>query len=265
MGKFGLKFAVYTVSVYAALFSVSALSSVKSEKPLLEDFGPATELVSNEGKSAFVGRAYDPLTGDLLYIERYQVTFDERGAHRNSLVEYINPDGTPFAVKQVRYDGVATAPSITFKDYRDNNEIRVESGLSRTTVAIRENGETNVSLIAAPVDMSMVIDAGFDQFLQQNWDRLQNKDPVPFAFLAMARRSWINFSVEMIAATDEQVQFTIAPQNFFIRLLVDPINLTYDATTRRLLRFEGITPIEKSQSGQAASGNIVARIEYEYF
>jgi hypothetical protein len=100
--------------------------------------------------------------------------------------------------------------------------------------------------------------------LLQYWDVLIDKQTLEFEFLAPTRAQLISFSLASVFQDDAIIELSLAPSNFFLRLLVDPIKLTYDKVTKRILIYEGLTNIEKTKQGEATGEYYIARIEYRY-
>ena len=109
-----------------------------------------------------------------------------------------------------------------------------------------------------------VVDAGFDLLVLKYWDKLLNDQKVEFDFLALTRASFYRFALKKEMIKESEVIFSLRPSSFLLGLIVDPIRLTYDVNSKRLMRFEGITNIEKVLNGMPTGNNYIARIEYQY-
>ena len=87
-------------------------------------------------------------------------------------------------------------------------------------------------------------------------------------FLALTRAQYIGFELKPIESEKAEKKglmiLSLQPSNFLIRLVMDPIILSYDLETMRLLRFEGLTNIERVNKGKGLGENYIARIEYSY-
>lgn len=216
----------------------------------------------------FEGRALDPETQALLYIEKHQVVLDDIGNYLSSYVTYIDPYGEVFAEKTLNFSGSQLAPDLMFHDKRHDERITVsvktpDAEKPYIRILIEQDGkrdESRVNMNASDV----VIDAGFDRLLASQWQQLRQQKELDFSFLAITRAQLIKF--EAIEESDQpgRINIELHPRNFFIDLLVKPINLEYDPYTRRLLRFTGLTNIEQYQNGQRTYDNYIADIYYQY-
>ena len=92
----------------------------------------------------------------------------------------------------------------------------------------------------------MVIDAGFDYFIRENWQDLLASKQLKFYFLAPVRQSLVKLRMQQKPCSygsDTHVCFSINPANWIVRLLLDPIELGYDRHTQQLSRYRGLANI----------------------
>jgi hypothetical protein len=212
----------------------------------------------------FLGRAYDPDSGRHLYTEQHRVRLDERGGYISSSVTYVDPRGEPIAVKEVDFAGDQAAPSFRFRDLRTDSLLRVDSGGPVLSVSYRHGGREREADLDTDGKAEIVIDAGFDRFIQQEWEALLQGLARPFLFLHAPRARFMQFEVVKTGGTGETVEFQIRPAGFILGMLVDPIRVTYAVEGRRLLRYRGVTNIAREADGRVRDDHYVARIEYEY-
>ena len=212
----------------------------------------------------FTGRAYDVDTHQLVYIEQHQVILNEYGQYASSVVKYVDPQGEPIALKQVSYEKSLTSPSFRFHNLRQGDRLRVDTGDTSLTVTLKQGSSSQTQTVNYQQDLSLVVDAGFDRFIVENWQDLMYDKESTFSFLAVTRQMLIDLDVSEVSRTANTVLYSVEPSNFFLKFLVDPIQLTYQLSTKRLLRFEGVTNIEKVVGGIGQKDNYVAYIEYDY-
>ena len=75
---------------------------------------------------------------------------------------------------------------------------------------------------------------------------------------------FVTFSIERTRIYKNRVYFRLAPANFLISMLVDPIELEYDRASGKILSYVGLTNLELVEDGEPKGENYVARIEYVY-
>ena len=111
---------------------------------------------------------------------------------------------------------------------------------------------------------TVVVDAGFDRLIEASWSKLIENKKVDFTFLALTRAQLINFEAIYTGLSKGVIELEFHPRNFFINILVDPISLSYDEKTKRLIHFQGLTNIERFENGTRTEENHLARIDYLY-
>jgi hypothetical protein len=103
------------------------------------------------------------------------------------------------------------------------------------------------------------VDAGFDNFVRQNWQSVVAGEPVEFRFLGPTRGEHYGFVLERVendrVNADHVVQ--IRPTGMVLRFLVDPIVLGY-SNSGALSDYLGLTNIRKNQDE-----NYTAHIRYK--
>lgn len=207
----------------------------------------------------FVGKAFDSNTGELIYQEHHEVSLNQNQEYERTHVVYKDKKGNVFAQKQLDFSGELLVPQVSFTDTRSQVMLNIER--QKDVVSVRYQDQRESLKADIRYHQRMVVDAGFDQLLLENWEAVLNGDTLKFDFLAPTRGQLIGFSLIPTKQTETIIQFDLEPSNFLISLLVDPIKLTYDKQNRRIIRYEGLTNIEDiNQDGEY----YVANIEYEY-
>jgi len=221
--------------------------------------------------SSVTGFAYDIGQDQLRYVETYQQIWSgNRLLH--STVEYRAPDDTLLAVKQLDYHQHPYAPDYDFTN-QSNGYAESIQWLDQNHVLVRHrkaghSWQEKTLQVPGPV----VADAGFNAFLQDHLALLQEGHPLQFNFINPARLAWYRFQASPERQDGQQITVRIEPRNALLRLLLDPIYLTYEipqitgqtipgqtAERPRLLQYSGLT-------NMAIDGAtpLVANIFYRY-
>lgn len=164
-----------------------------------------------------VGDAFDDTGNTLLYREVHRCD----GAKTQCVIDYLDPAEARLARKALDYRNSPHAP-----------DVELENLLANVTKSASGSANEN----------QLVIDAGFDNYVRTRWYDLDSGEAVTFPFLMLGRDD----PLEMRAVRSEEVCaeealcLEVAPEAWFLRLLVPPIELTYERETRRLLRYRGI-------------------------
>jgi hypothetical protein len=183
-----------------------------------------------------LGEAYDLDSGEYLYSEHHFC--DE--AFQRCRVEYIDNTGELIARKNVDFSANPTAPTLRFEDFRRERDVRKEFD----------------------AESELVVDSGFDNFIRSRWDALETGNRVEFPFLPAGREDPLNMEAVLArnsGCEQEQLCLEVALDSWFLQMLVEPIRLTYDRDSQRLLRFRGLSNI-----ADAGGGGQNVDIRYSY-
>ncbi|MGR6872351.1 hypothetical protein ACU6U9_08600 [Pseudomonas sp. HK3] len=211
---------------------------------------------------SFEGVAYDVESKAVLYTERHDVFLNKQNQYEATSVVYVDAQDQVFAKKSLDFTHNLMTPLVYFEDSRVGTLVEVTK--QADGIKVRYQSESDAANAVIEQVPMMVVDAGFDQMLIQHWDTLLDNKELDFEFLAPTRAQLIDFSLTPVSQGDSTITFSLAPSNFLLRLLVDPIKLTYDKSTKRILVYEGLTNIEEIKKGKPTGDYYVARIEYHY-
>ncbi len=203
---------------------------------------------------AYVGEARAP-DGALIYEEHHLVRFDgEQPAER--LVTYRCTDGQAFARKQVDYGDPLFAPSFRLDDHR----FGYVEGFADGAAFVRAGSAADEEREAIKAGAALVVDAGFDEFVREHWDELQEGKAVPLEFLVPSRLSSYKFKLRKVRPEDmfgtPTSVFELAVSGL-LGWFADPLEVGYRDSDRRLMHFKGLTNIRKT-----LDSNIVAQIRF---
>ncbi len=207
------------------------------------------------------GEAFDMVSGEKIYSE-YHCRID---SNQYQDVHYVDSTGFPIAYKRLNYQTGLTTPSFVQKNILTNDEI--SAGLSGRKIDLRysfpEDKSKVIFLSVKERDNSpLVIDSGFDAFIQRNWDQLLLGTDVHFLFPLVSRLRLIELRVKPSRCsydTRSDACFSLEASNWLIRILADPIELGYNQEIKRLSRYRGLSNIEDKNR----ESNIV-EIKYHY-
>ena len=189
-------------------------------------------------KLVIIGDAYALNTGQLLYQEFHYYSEDGLDHH----VVYISPEKTKIAEKFLNYRSGKASPEVNHQAWVYAEKFQITKAGKQWFLAYtdNENRQSKTTLVAT---RPLVIDAGFDHYIRQHWSSLLTGSSVKFDFPAPSRLSLVGLLIKRKRCTGDQLQaicFAINSSNWFIRLLLDPIELSYDKNTRQLIRFKGL-------------------------
>lgn len=225
--------------------------------------GCYTASVVAEENYVTAGSAYNLENNELIYRELY-TGIDENQSVR---VDYAKPDGSVFASKTLVYQGEPFQPSFNYEDIRDNEFSSAQFQGARLVLTYGIDGAQNEKIIFD--NARTVIDAGFDAYIQLNWDKLVAGKRLKFDYAMPARLNSVQWEVRKIKGPEspvydanfgrEWIYFRITPAQKVASFFADPINLAYDPNGKYLMRFHGRSTIDDDRGGPQD-----VRIEYEY-
>ena len=202
----------------------------------------------------FEGAAYKPGTDKLLYLETHTLELNN-DRPISGTVEYRLPSGEVIARKTNQYLDNPALTNFELQDVRNEYQEQAELTDKGWRLSQTENGKTSSKRVGKP-DYQPVVDAGFDEFVRANWDRLIDGDTVKFSFAVPARQEWIDFRLIPDTITDTELSVEMKLKSRMLAWLLDPIRLTYDRSSKRLTRYQGLTNIQDPQ-GEGIHADII--------
>jgi len=193
--------------------------------------------------------ARDPVDKRLLYREQHALQLDANGRLLERRVLYRCADGTPFARKRVDYRVDAEAPDFALDDARSGYREGLRRRDGRREAFVQYPGEAERS---ARLDTgAMVADAGFDRWARARWDPLTAGERRSLRFLVPSRLAAYEFSVQALpaAAVAGEYRFRLRLSGW-LGWLAPYIDVSYTASDRRLLRFEGLSNLRDDRGGR---------------
>jgi hypothetical protein len=207
--------------------------------------------------SSYEGFAYAAGSGRLLYRESHWVEGSAPAARR--LVLYQCPDGAPFARKHIDATHGVIDPDFDFEDARTGYREGVRTRRNAREVYFRLDADhAEKSAPLRPID-GIVIDAGFDAFIDDKWDALVRGATVPLHFLVPSRLGSIEFHAgarppPRSSGDVRRFRLTIGSWYGFA---LPHIDVAYDATSHTLLEYSGLSNV-RNLDGR----NLDVRIEF---
>lgn len=196
----------------------------------------STGAFANVAQAYVTGTAYLAGSEQVLYTENYI-----RDSATQTRVQYFNPQGELLAEKQLDFSRDEHAPDVNSKDFRLGSALTISTQNNTTKVQAQRKGEPALDA-AIDIEDKLVIDAGFDPFVQDQWHKLLAREEVRFRFLVPARKTAVKLklSKRVCSAAADRVCFRIKASNWLIAAVMPPIDLEYEKRSLRLMRFTGL-------------------------
>lgn len=202
----------------------------------------------DQSKPDIIGEAYE-INGDKLLYTEFHYTNEKNLSH---WVRYKDPDDKLLVNKYLGYQAADTEPNVSQRNYLCGEVIDVlHEKSNKINIAYQADDDARQKQKKIKRPKELVIDAGFNQYLQDNWDGLVAGDEIVFEYLAPSQLKTFPFVAKAVPCeVDDEISvklrsqstqcFTIAPKKWWMKLALDPIQLTYASTGRQLLSFEGM-------------------------
>jgi hypothetical protein len=198
--------------------------------------------------------------GTPLYVESHHV--QNAGAiGETRLVMYrCAMDGPAFARKELTYGRVREEPEFTFTDARSGYVEGLRQTPQGPRVFQQENARGARREAKVPAGVTIVADAGFDEFVRKHWAELEAGETVRFPFLIPSRLDFLTFKVKkhrevrIEGATASVIRLNLSG---VFGWFLPYIEVSYRKSDRILMRYDGLTNIRDEQGS-----NHVAIIEF---
>lgn len=202
-----------------------------------------------------IGEAYSLKDQSLLYREYHQIN------NTDHLVIYRDPQDKEFSRKTLDYSPSDFAPS--FKQYNQWSGELISVNNQQHTLELSYTNEekdikkTNTKVINA--SDTLIIDAGFNRYIQQNWQQIIDGEYTPFNYALADRQDIVKLAIEHADCQQpvekSQTCFSLGVNNRLLRWLIGSLNLVYDKESKQLMRFTGLANIN-DQDGKGLKVDI---------
>ncbi|GAA3909766.1 hypothetical protein [Litoribacillus peritrichatus] len=217
------------------------------------------------------GVGYQPGTREVLFYEYHRFDLDDEGYVKQRYVEYRHPDGELKSVKQIEYrPGTPWTPKFHYRDLELDYQVGVD--VTRNDVTSNRGNQQRLGLMYSKVAQeakeqasarlmpNTVIDAGFDAYIQKVWPKLTEGDTVSFEFLAPLKLTQYDFSLKKVSENKDICELEMSLDWWPIDLLIDPVKLSYQCSSKQLMRYQGLTNLRDEKGDQ-----YTADIHYQWF
>lgn len=225
---------------------------------LLTLFGCAVSAADNTKR--FYGYAYDLKTNQYLYTEVHAHQI-ENNKWLSGTMTYFAPDGSKIGFKTMDFTADPYIPvyrlDLNYNGYAEGISA-VGDEIKLFKQASRDKPMETVSLGKQAL---MAGDSGFHSFITAHFDELMKGDSVSFKLIASGQLDAYKFRLRKIGETTfegKPAVNIIAEPNSLLRYLVDPLTITYDPVTKKLLEYRGVSNIHDPATGKA----YIARVIY---
>lgn len=205
----------------------------------------AKATITQETPTLFQGIAYHQNSQEAYREYHFQIS------PYNVLVIYREPDGTLFAIKSLNFNNRSNPQAPNLSSTPDVEQINLRNGEYFSSVFIkegqhyhlhyRERFDDSIRYEVLAQNNSgdpLVIDAGFDRLIYQQWQLLiKNEGTFDYLLLPQQDKFRLKIANTECMLTDHTC-FRVVVDNWLLAMLSQPLNLEYDSQ-KRLRGFEG--------------------------
>ena len=203
---------------------------------------------------SFIGKAYDLDSNELLYTEHH--TYTSPTIHK---VEYKEPNGNVFATKIINYENSFFSPNFILKNNKNGETINVKKEDEKFILKYRESNKSSINTNIVEDSSTLVIDAGFDNFIKRKWKTLISGKSISVNYLIPSQGDSYKLILKKVNCDNpNNYCFSISASSFFIRIFSSELKLTYSQYSNqysqstknnnyRLTSFKGRTNISDSK------------------
>ncbi len=201
----------------------------------------------------YVGTAVDLKTGKLIYTEEHEA-FYTNDVNVRSVITYRDVKKNIIGKKEITFTDNSPAAEFRREDYRYGTieAAALVNGSVQLTTKADAAAPVKEELLRIP--QPFALDAGLNNLVRSQWDKLQKNEPVIFNLGVPSQLDYFEFRVVKDRSEVQNGKNTMVVRfesdHWFIRLFVEPVVVWYDTETRRAVRYEGISNIydEKGKS-----------------
>jgi len=272
--------------LFFLIFAVAIMpASIAADSTKMANATDVRHICRYAKKADVIGLARDAKTQEPLYCEYH---FSLKGSTK-VVVEYRDLSVMLMAEKKLDYASGQLSPSVIQNDFR-NGELRaaskqVISGQPEQVVVDVEYRppnsndlkESRINLSSGKIPAgdvvneprSLVIDAGFDYAVRNNWNTLYEGKAAKFSFVSPLHGQAFNLSIrrsnrktcsQKVYDKNTEVCYLVKPSSAIISWFVKPIELVYEISSKQLRVFAGEVNITNADGKTQR-----AVIEYTHF
>lgn len=185
------------------------------------------------------------IKGKLVYTEKHQYTTGANGEVLESEAQYLDANGVLIGEVKNDHRSSLSVPAHTMKDIRKKNKHGVRYQVGEIELFTQDDGEKEKfsKIKNDPKKGLMVASQGLHYYVVANFEKMKVKD-FPLQFLIPGRLDSYRFVWSYMGKNkDGQEEFEVEIDNWFLKLFAPKLKLQYNAETKRLVYYKGLSNI----------------------
>ena len=223
----------------------------------------ASAFNENHNTDELIGHVYDVKTNTLIYKETHNYLLVDGGKVMHSL--FTSPSGETIAKREIEYENDKL---VSYRLVQDSIEYEESIKVGNKNIQLEKRNQKQVSQKKIKTLNEIIIDAGFSDYIVNNWGALIEGATLKFDFASVSQMNKIRLQVKgadidktsakEYLTDDEIVMFKMTIANPVLKMFIKPIEVGYYKESRQLAYYKGISNIKNSNGKQYS----LVRIEY---
>ncbi len=249
--------------------ALPALRVVSCSRLALIALSCGLAMLSTAQAARVTGQVRDAQTHALLYTEVHEQNLGADGAMLTGVTTYQDPQGKTFARKTLDFRQQRCIPLFTLDVPGQAYSEGIRRLGAKAELFKRDGGEERREQLTVREGL-VAADEGFNQLVRDQLTALSRGDTVSFTLLVAGSLDQFRFRARAVSgkladtgSADANAKLPplvvrVEPDSM-LRMVVPPIILSYDAHSRQLLRYEGMSNIPNP-----ATGKVFERVRIDY-
>ena len=201
--------------------------------------------------------------GKIVYLEKHDVTFDDKDNVLEAKTVYTNPAGKTLAVLKSDFRKSLSLPDHVFVDERTKSTYGIRHDGDKVILFNQDPGKLEATSTLdnqSDRDRIQVGCQGFNYFLKGQINHLKEIKNQPVLFMIPGELSTYKFVLHFVSESSDQiVSFKVKIENWLLRAFAPELEFRYDRKINRIVWYKGISNIKNDQG---KTMNVT--IDYEY-
>jgi hypothetical protein len=190
----------------------------------------------------FSARALNQSSG-LEYTENHAVSYENEKVTRSRTL-YFDPAGRMIGELISEYLPSPQFNTYSFKDMRAGYEDGVSVEGERLRLFRKKSPGANPESAYLRIEPDQVVGQGFHHFLRLNLEAVAAGEIFHIKLVMPSRLDQYSFRIRKVKMEGRTLHIRLEIDNWFLRIFAPYVDCEYDLSTRRLLRYVGISNLE---------------------
>jgi hypothetical protein len=202
----------------------------------------AMNLTGQANGETFVGKAVNS-EGTVEYVERHTVTYKD-GRPIESETIYFDDNNRIIGDLISEYSFGPQFGSYHFRDIRANYEDGAEVSAYKIGLFRKRSPKKNAEQRSLPREQHQIVGQGFHQFIAYSIEEIAKGEVFHVRLVLPSRLDQFKFRIRKRDIKGDTIYIRLEIDNWFLRLFAPHMDVEYDLSTGRLLRYEGVSNLE---------------------